>query len=164
MSPQYQVDLGRVANEVINEGLHLFTIVDTYEGEGGAGPYWSFTCASATPGEEGKTTRLILSLSPQSRWKLELFLDAVGAPEKGKATIEKFVGRQFKGQVVHGEYQGRKQANIQEMFPVNSATPVAKSAATPVVVKSAEVVEKSEPETKPLPEDVKSDGGGDIPF
>ena len=144
--PQYQIPLDRTANELITEGPHLFTIINHSEGEGDAGPYWRFDCASSTPGEEGKTATLFLSLSPQSRWKVELFLDAVGAPEKGVATIDKFLGRSFKGQVEHGMYKGRKQANITEMFSAQK-TGSGPVAAQPVVMS----VETVKPEVKELP-------------
>lgn len=160
---QYQVPLNRTANEVLAEGMHNFTIVDSKEGEGNAGPYWVFYCASDAKGEEGKTARLFLSLSQASRWKMELFLDAVGAPESGNVTIDRFMGKRFKGQVVHETYNGKKQANIGEMFPLNKGGTA--PAASPVVVKAAEEVTKAEPETKELPKDVKSEVPEDaIPF
>jgi len=162
---QYQIPLERTANEVMVEGMHTLTIVDFTEGEGNAGPYWVFDCSSSMQGEEGKTARLFLSLSRQSRWKMEIFLDAVGAPASGTVTAEKFMGKSFKGQVSHGEYKGKKQANIDEMFPIGKGGAAPKAAS--VVVKSAEVVKQdpiAEPETKELPKDVKSEETDDIPF
>lgn len=145
---QFQVDLERIANAPVSEGVHLFKIVDGVEAEGEKGPYWRFTLACLDPSDDGKTTQLIVSLTPQARWRLEIFLDAVGAPPKGGATIDKFIGRQFRGRVSHEDYQGRPQARINEMFPASSSPAAAKKEEPSVVVKTV----SAEPTVKPAAE------------
>lgn len=116
------VMLDRVANAPVSEGIHHFVIKSGEEGEGAKGPYWSFTLACTDPGEEGKTTRMIVSLSDTARWRLEIFLDAVGAPKQGSAQMEQFIGRKFRGEVTHEDYEGRAQARIGSMFPNEAST------------------------------------------
>lgn len=159
--PQYQIPLDRTANMPVTEGIHPFKVISFEEGEGDKGPYWLFHCQCLTPGEETKNTvRLFCSLTPQSRWRLELFLDAVGAPKTGSATADKFVGRMFRGKVSHGEYQGRPQANIDEMWPVNAPKAPAAPAAQPVAAaqpKAAVKARTAKPAPTPapsLPDDV----------
>ena len=147
MENNYKINLERTANVPVTEGIHTFEIVSGEEGEGAKGAYWKFTLSCLDPDEEGKNTSLILSLSPQSRWRLELFLDAVHAPTKGFATADKFIGRRLRGKVVHEEYEGRVQPRVTELFPavttvskplspsikpVIAPNPVAKSAVRPL--------------------------------
>jgi hypothetical protein len=145
MSDQkYQIPLDRTANVPITEGLHPFKITSGDESEGPKGPYWKFDLSCLTPSEGGKSPKpLYISLAPQSRWKLEIFLDAVGAPGKGAATIDKFIGRTFRGQVTHEVYEGRTQAAVGEMWPMTAApgskptATAAKAVPVAVTVKSA---------------------------
>lgn len=156
---QFQIDLERTANAPISEGVHLFKIIAGDEEEGPKGPYWRFSLQCMDASDAGKTTQLIVSLTQQARWRLEIFLDAVGAPAKGAATIDKFIGRQFRGKVAHEDYQGRAQARINEMFPVNVA-PALKSAETVVVKTVSE--EPTVKTDKGLPEDAT--GQVPLPF
>lgn len=139
-----EIDLERTANVPISEGIHTLRILSGEENVGEKGVYWMFTIGCDDPGEENKTCRLVISLSPQARWRAEIFLNAIAAPGKGKASIEKFIGRVFKGQIMHELYEGRTQANIKEMFPIKKETGVS-SAAVPVVV-SSKVVEDNLPD------------------
>lgn len=156
--PIYQVPLDRVANEPISMGIHEMVISDVSEGEGDKGAYWSFTVASTTPGEEGKTARLFLSLSPQSRWRMEIFLDAVGAPKKGMITADKFIGKRFRAKITHEDYEGRPQARINDMMPVGSTSTASSSSvpATPPVVKRVAASAPEQPEPN-LPLDDSDD-------
>lgn len=146
-----EIDLERTANEPISEGLHTLKILAGEEGEGEKGPYWNFTVGCTDEGEHNKTTRMFVSLSTQARWRLEIFLDAIGAPRKGKATIEKFIGREFKGRITHELYEGRTQARVGEMFAINRGATIAKPD-TPVVV-SASASDASDA----LPDDAADD-------
>jgi hypothetical protein len=148
MSDQtYQINLDRTANQPVAEGMHTFRVVGVEEGEGAKGPFWKMICAPATAGEEGKTIFLFLSLSPQSRWKLESFLDAVKAPASGSAIVAQFLNREFRGKVTHEPYEGRMQAKITEFFPMTApaaapVAPVARAAAPvarPAVAKATVV-------------------------
>lgn len=146
--PMYQVDLTRVADQPVTEGVHPFTIVGFDEGEGQKGPYWKFTMRCDSPGEEGKTLLHFVSLTPQARWRLEIFLDAVGAPGNGAATADKFMNRRLRGNVEHQDYEGRAQARLKEMYPISQvAEPTAAvSAEKPVAVrKIAAKKEASQP-------------------
>lgn len=148
----FQIDLSRTANTPVTEGIHPFKIVSGEEAEGPKGPYWKFNCTCLTPGEEGKNVFTIVSLSPQARWRLEIFLDAVAAPSSGAATIDKFVGRQFRAKVTHEMYEGRTQARLADMFPMTSGKVAPASPA--VTIKRAAV---SPVETTEMPEDVVDD-------
>lgn len=120
--PQYEVPLDRTANAPISEGVHVFTVKDAEETESSKGnPMWVFTLACQTPGEEGKDVRLYLTLTQNTRWKLELFLDAMRAPATGSVTADKFVGRQMRCQITHEDYEGRPQARVGEMYPISQA-------------------------------------------
>jgi hypothetical protein len=133
---QFQINLDRTANVPLSEGMHTFQISAGTEGEGQKGPYWKFDLVCLTPGDEDKAPKpLFVSLTPQARWRLEIFLDAVGAPSSGAATIDKFIGRKFRGQVKHETYEGRLQATVSDLFPLTSAKPVTTNTAKPVVVK-----------------------------
>lgn len=157
---QYQIPLERTANQPITEGVHPFTIVGVDEGEGPKGPYWKFTMRCDTPSEEGKTLLHFVSLTDQSRWRLEIFLDAVGAPGKGNATVDKFLNRRLRGNVVHQDYEGRAQARIQEMYPISQETAEAKPAAA--VVKKVTAAKTAVKATQlELPADA---AGEEIPF
>lgn len=159
--PTYQVDLVRTADQPITEGVHPFTIVGFNEAEGDKGPYWAFTMRCDTPSEDGKTLMHYVSLTPQARWRLEIFLDAVKAPASGSATADKFVGRRLRGNVKHEPYNGRLQAKIQEMYPLSqepSAPAAGKKTASVVAKKVTATVTQPE-----LPTDVTQDDGP-IPF
>ncbi len=147
MANIYQIDLDRVANSPVTEGIHTFEIIGGEEGEGAKGAYWRFTLACKTPGEENKSASFIVSLSPQSRWRLELFLDAVRAPKKGTATIDKFIGRTFRAKVVHEEFEGRVQARLTDLFPAISEAPKTTQVVQPMKIVKASV-------QRPLPTDV----------
>ena len=160
---EYEISLDRIANQPVSEGIHLLKITAGNEGEGAKGPYWKFDTVCLTPGEDSKSPKpLYISLAPQSRWKLEIFLDAVGAPATGAATVNKFVGRQFRGQIIHEVYEGRTQAVIGEMFPKSAAD---SAQHMPVIKKTAAVVKKTAPASVPskaaskgLPADATGEG------
>lgn len=161
--PQFQIQLDRTANVPVSEGLHTFSIASFEEGEGAKGPYWKFNCMCLTPGEEGKQVPMFCSLTPQARWRLEIFLDAIQAPQTGNITADKFVGRKFKGQITHETYEGRPQARIGEMWPVDQGSSEAPSVA-PVKVENAKSESPSPtivPDNK-LPKDTTSEEK--IPF
>lgn len=76
------------------EGVHRFQIINFDERMGGSGyPYLNYTleCVDEAPWK-GQYVWLMLSLSPAARFKLEEFLDAVGAPRSGKGSGREFVG------------------------------------------------------------------------
>ena len=133
---QFSVSLDRTANSPVSEGVHVFTIASGEEAEGPKGPYWKFVLACQTPAEAGKQVFHIVSLTPQSRWRLELFLDAVNAPKTGNASISQFVGRSLRAQITHQDYEGRPQARVGEMWPVTSAPKNVPTSVQPQVTKT----------------------------
>lgn len=169
MSNQFEVPLDRIANVPVTEGVHLFTVSRGEESVSkNNNPMWTFYLACNTPGEEGKEVPLFLVLTPSARWKLELFLDAMNAPKTGSVTIDKFIGRKMRAQIVHEKYEGKDQARIGEMYPVSAApkssqAPVAKNPAVKNV--SASTQEETTSAKKPvtaIPADAV--GSDDIPF
>lgn len=132
MTQQYQVNLERTANAPVSEGIHIFTVIEAEETTSSSqNPMWVFTLACQTPTEAGKEVRLFLPLTQNMRWKLELFLDAMRAPGSGTVTADRFVGRQMRASIKHEDYQGRPQAQINEMFALSQApagAPAARSA------------------------------------
>lgn len=165
MSPTatYPIDLERKANEPIAEGIHPFTVQSFEEGkkeEEGSHPYIILTCACNSPAEEGKTARLFLSLSPNARWRLEDFLNAINAPEEGMATADKFLKRKFRAQVKHEEYQGRPQAKLEALFRLTDRPAGSPTSSPKPVVKSA----TKSPRTKQGTEGVPEASQDEIPF
>lgn len=156
MTSTYQIELDRTANTPVTEGIHSFEIVSGEEAEGPKGPYWRFTLTCLTPAEEGKNVSFIVSLSPQARWRLEIFLDAVRAPSTGTATIDKFINRKLRAKVVHEDFEGRTQARLTELFPaVAGSSP----ASVKPVVKAVKVEEPKE-----LPADIVDEYQEELPF
>lgn len=153
----YEVDLDRTATTPVTEGIHAFSVADIAEGESSKGnPMWTVKLACIDPAEAGKQVTLFLVLTDAARWKFEAFLDAVNAPKTGRATADKFIGRQLRAQITHEDYEGKPQPRIGEMWPITKAPvapatpavkPVAKATATPVA-KAATPPAKS---TKPAP-------------
>jgi hypothetical protein len=116
------VDLDRTSG-LISLGTHTFKILSATEAPGGSGyPYWRFTLECTDQGEDRKKQLLhMVSLSPQARWKLNEFLDAVNAPKKGKATANQFVGKYVKGSVIHDSYEGRDNSKLDTILPVTAS-------------------------------------------
>lgn len=118
---QYEIDLERVANEPISEGIHAFVVKSIEEKESGAGnPMWVVQLACLDEVDGGKQVPLFLVLTPNARWKFELFLDAVGAPRKGKAVAEQFINQRLRAQILHEDYEGSLRAKVGELYPMST--------------------------------------------
>lgn len=125
MGDQYegkvQIDLGR-KDTLIPQGLYPFRIIEFEVRQGGSGfPYISYTMELVAESKElqdweGQRIWMNVSLSPQARWKLDEFLDAVGAPEKGTAEPGDFLGAVVLAEVVHNEWEGKLRPNINKVF------------------------------------------------
>jgi hypothetical protein len=155
--PQYEVDLERIANVPVAEGVHIFVVKDIEEGMSkNDNPMWTVVLACETPGETGKEVRMFLVLTQNARWKFELFLDAMNAPKSGSAVAKQFIGRKMRAQIVHEDYEGRPQPRIGEMYPVGIApkatTPPATNPAVKKVTTAAKTPVKAKPATA-LPTD-----------
>jgi len=100
-------------------GVHTFKILRFSEEMGGSGyPYIRYTVRVEDPGEDqGKEVLCMISLSPAAAWKKDQFLDALGAPKKGKATADKFVGHTFQANIAHELVDGIKRAVFDEYLP-----------------------------------------------
>jgi hypothetical protein len=165
MTGQYQVPLDRTANTPVSEGVHAFIIKEGEEAEGQKGAYWKFTCSCLTPGEEGKDVFLFLSLTPAARWRFEIFLDAIAAPATGAATIEKFVGRKFRAQIKHEDYEGRPQPRMGEMWPMTAASGASKiAAANPAVKKVSATPAAAQAAPKPASKGLPADATNEEPI
>ena len=117
-----EVDLKR-STGMPSLGTHVFRITRLNDGEGAAGPYWGFNCECQTQGDDqGKEVFLIISHSDSTRWKRDEFLDAVGAPVKGKAKGEDFIGKSFRANVSHDEYDGKDRAGLSNLMPYGGQT------------------------------------------
>lgn len=104
-------------------GTHLFKIVRFSEETGASGPYWRFVIQTQDGEDKGKEMLLQLSLSPQARWKVDEFLDAMKAAKTGKADGEDFVGKMLIGEVIHDKYENRNVAALATMMPYDGKAP-----------------------------------------
>jgi hypothetical protein len=98
---------------VVSEGNHIFRLTRFEEKTGPKGQYWEYAATVAEPGEEqGMPLVLRVSLTPQARWKMNEFMDAVQAPTEGVSVGEQFLGQYVRGHVIHTENSGRVRAEI----------------------------------------------------
>jgi len=141
----------------LSEGIHLFKITKSEERQTGEFPYWMFqlTCQDNTP-EKGATTLLMVSLSPNARWKTEEFFNACGVPETGEMDHHDFVGKVIRGKIANEEYQGTMRQKCVQVFARSD-----KAAKTSPVVtaKSSHTMSGSDsnvPEVK-MPEGIPTD-------
>lgn len=122
-------DFDRQTGVPIPEGIHTFEITEVKEKSGEQTPS-GFTYVNLTlecignKQFEGQRTYHGFSLSPQSRFVLDRLLEAVGAPESGKATTQYFVGKKLKARIQHTTYEDkegveRTKAEVKEVYPVN---------------------------------------------
>lgn len=88
----FETDLTRTAG-LIPDGPHQFRVTSYESKMGPKAPYWAYTLTVEEGSElDGGLIFYNVSLSPNSRWKMEEWLDAVGAPETGKVIGSQFVG------------------------------------------------------------------------
>ena len=125
---------------VMAEGIHYFRLTAVEEKDGPKATYFEYTCTCEERSEDnGKELPLRLSLSAAARWKLDEFLDAVGAAASGEGKPEQFLGLVIRGSVVHAEYEGRLKAEIAQALPSDMA-----QVAAPAPVVPAPVEEKGD--------------------
>ena len=105
-----------------SQGTHLFKIIKAEEQLSKSGePMWVLSCQCQDAGEDqGKQFPMFLSLTPQARFKVDEFLDAIEAPRKGTLMVEDCVGKLFRIAVVYSEYEGTVRAAAGRMFPKSS--------------------------------------------
>lgn len=141
----FELDATRQAEEAVGTGMHLCEIASvekkTSNTSGNEYLNWRLTVIGSNDPDYGKSLWHMTSLTPQSRWKLEQFLDAVRAPE-GKLRVSKLVGRKLKAEVAHEEFEGKTRARV-----TNVSADIGESGAKPRAPKadiSKEVKEKGD--------------------
>lgn len=131
-----QIDLER-KNSICSEGVHTFKITKSEEkGPGASGfPYWNFSlqCVDEGP-DKGQMVWAVVSLAPQARFKLDQFLDAVGAPESGSVSHENFIGKTLRCSIKWDSYDGKVTAKpdsfIQPGATVTDSKPKSQTSAS----------------------------------
>jgi hypothetical protein len=109
------VDLSRVSG-LIDLGTHTFQITERSKEEMGPSgePYWQIICRVISPGEnQGRELMHSVSLGSKSRWKMDEFLDGIGAPRRGKWTIDQCVGKKFRATIGQDTYNGKLKSIIE---------------------------------------------------
>ena len=121
---RYEIDLERETG-LVSAGTHNFRIAGCKESMGGSGyPNWAFDCICQDAGpDQGMHVRMNVSHSPQAAWKRNEFLDALGAPRKGKATSEYFIGKTFRGVITHETYKDQLQSIVDKCIVTDSPSP-----------------------------------------
>lgn len=136
----------RIGGNLIPEGIHNFVVSEFEEKTGPKGEYWNFTCKVINSPFEGQQCWVVISLSPQSRWKAEQWLDCFEIPEGMEVDGEDFVGLAFRGKVIHEEgNDGKTRAKIDEFLPAQKVK-LNKSAAVVKKGKKAAPVQEDEDE------------------
>lgn len=104
---------------LVSLGTHSFKVSPkSEEDQGDAGPYWRVIAEVISPGDDqGKEVMHSLSLSPKARFKMDEFLDGIGAPKKGSWTLEQSIGKTFRGSVGTDTYQGKPKSVINSIIP-----------------------------------------------
>lgn len=148
-------------NKDLPEGVHAFVITDVQEKVGGSGfPYIALTLECTENAEwQGKKVWTNISLSPQARFKVDEFLDAVGAPENGNATAMDFVGKSFKARIVMESYDKEDgtvgtRAQVKQMLPISAPSETSTGGSKKSDLAS---LAKRKPTKSKLPADVLED-------
>lgn len=113
------IDLSRTSG-LVTLGTHTFQVTERSSEEmGDSGfPYWRLICKVISVGDDqGKEVMHQISLSPQARFKVDEFLDGIGAPKKGKWTLGQCVGKKFRASVEHDTYQGKMKTAFASVIP-----------------------------------------------
>lgn len=141
----------------VSEGVHLFEIVKGEQKTAQSGNdyiAWSLMVKEGSA-DDGKMVWHNTSLTPQSRWVLEQFLDAVEAPSTGRGNPEAFIGKFVGASIYHEDYQGVPKARVERVFLAKDIPGMSQEA-----IASATSTKKR---TKTGPE-VKDTSQMDLPF
>lgn len=116
-----EIDLSRKTG-LVDMGTHTFLVTDRSSEEvGEKGPYWRLICEVISAGEnQGKEIMHQISLAHKSRFVMDEFLDGIGAPKRGKWSLEKCLGKKFRASVGSDVYQGKTKSVFESIFPVES--------------------------------------------
>jgi hypothetical protein len=146
-------------NSLVSKGVHTFKITKSEEkiGKESKEPYWNFvlTCQDKGP-DEGVGLFLMISLSAAARFKVDQFLDAIGAPAEGSLDHPQCVGKTLRAEVKWDEYQGNLKAVAAVLIPFGAeytpkpetTAPVSTTAGFEVGTKKPSVPEMAGTETK----------------
>src|SRR5512146_1017476 len=162
MAPQQQgediaLDMVRVGNNPPAVGLHHVQILDCVkrnsQNSGNDYLLWTLQIIGERDPERGRKFTPMTSLTENSRWVLERWLDALGAPIKGKLLVSTFKGKQLRVKISHRE---RKQTDpnpgesvvikVVQVDEVYSAGPSAKLPAAPPAQAAARESGEAAPE------------------
>jgi hypothetical protein len=112
------IDLSRTSG-LVDLGTHTFLVTDRSSEEMGPSgdPVWRVICKVVSPGDNlGKEVMHNISLGAKSRWKMDEFLDGIGAPKKGKGDLGMCIGKKFRASVSHDTYQGKEKTVLQTIL------------------------------------------------
>lgn len=133
----YTLDLDRKPPDVpVASGTHLVKIVSVEKKASTNGEYlnWRLEIVGSGDPDFGKSLWHITSLLPQARFKLDQFLDALGAPMAGRVAVSKLVGSKLKVVVKHEDWQGQQRARVDQVLHAGSSAgkdPTPQPAAAP---------------------------------
>lgn len=143
-------------NEPVSVGTHRLTIAKIEPQPGKEFPYLRVSYKVLTKGEEGRQLVDNISLSPQARFRLDEWLDAVGAPTTGRGRPELFIGKTLRAEVGHEEFEGRTRPRPNKYFP-DSGPMGGSGVAAPEVVRPPQAPVPVPRASKSLAEAVKED-------
>lgn len=102
-------DLKREGNSgLLPNGVYRIVVEDAQEKTGPSGhPYVNLKIKAIVKGKQSSMPIFeVLSTAPEARFRVEQFLDAVGAPESGSANARWFKGKSCWASLKSEEYQG----------------------------------------------------------
>lgn len=117
------IDLDR-SSGATSCGIHLFEITGFKSQVSGSGnPTWIFDVVCIDPASEDKGIKmsLFLTMTQAARWKVDEFLDAVGAPRKGRMSGAQFMHKTFRGNVEDSEWDNKITRKITQCLPPTGA-------------------------------------------
>lgn len=116
-----EISLVRDIHEPMSVGQHRVKAQFRGLGQGAAGPYlrMRFECIEEGP-EEGFEATDNLSLSTKAKFKMDAFLDAIGAPRTGKIKASSFDGKELIISVEMDEYNGNVRAKVASYIPAGA--------------------------------------------
>jgi hypothetical protein len=118
-----KIDLSRTSG-LVTLGTHTFLVTDRTEEvmpDSGT-PGWRIIARVVSKGEdEGKEVMHQISLGAASRFKMDEFLDGIGAPKKGAWDLGQCIGKKFRASVEHDVYQGKEKTKFTTIFQASDS-------------------------------------------
>lgn len=116
-----EISLVRDVHEPMSVGTHRVKSQFRGVGQGAAGPYlrMRFECIEEGP-EEGYEATDNLSLSTKAKFKMDAFLDAIGAPRTGKIMASTLDGKELTVTTEMEEYNGNVRAKVASYLPAGA--------------------------------------------